>query len=119
MPTNQSMPFFQPRDKVPVPPKNAEVLTTCCDYCIVACGYKVYRWPADGPHGGLRKDQNALGRDFPIGPMQGNWLGPNQFTQALHNGKLHNIAIVADGDASVVNPNGSHSIRGGCIAQKV
>ena len=34
---------YIPEDKVPLPPKNADVLTTCCDYCIVACGYKVYR----------------------------------------------------------------------------
>jgi arsenite oxidase large subunit len=51
--------------------------------------------------------------------LQGNWLGPNQFTQALHNGRLHNIAIIADGDANVVNVGGDHSIRGGCLAQKV
>ncbi|MCP3902243.1 MAG: arsenate reductase (azurin) large subunit [Planctomycetes bacterium] len=119
MSANESLPFFEPRQQVPLPPKDAEVLTTCCDYCIVACGQKVYRWPAEGPHGGPKKSENALNRDYPLAGMEGNWLGPNQFTQAMHNGKLHNIAVVPDGDATVVNPGGNHSIRGGCIAQKV
>ena len=37
--------YYLPEDVSVLPPKHAEVLTTCCDYCIVACGYKVYRWP--------------------------------------------------------------------------
>ena len=116
---SESAPFYQPEDQVPLPPKSAEVITTCCDYCIVACGYKVYRWPAGSPNGGPKASQNALNRNYPLRPGQGGWIGPNQFTQANHNGKLHNIAIVADPDARVVNVGGGHSIRGGCIAQKV
>ena len=114
-----STPFFQPEDKTPLPPKDAEVLTTCCDYCIMACGYKVFRWPTTSPNGGPKKDQNALGMNFPLRPLQGGWVGPNQYTQAVHNGELHNIVVVADPKAKVVNPRGGHSIRGGCIAQKV
>ena len=114
-----STPFFQPEDKIPLPPKNAEVLTTCCDYCVMACGYKVYRWPASAPDGGPKASQNALNRNYPLGPLQGGWVGPNQFTQAVYNGKLYNLAVVADPDADVVNLGGGHSIRGGCIAQKV
>ncbi|MBT7290944.1 MAG: molybdopterin-dependent oxidoreductase, partial [Rhodospirillaceae bacterium] len=81
--------------------------------------YKVYRWPVDAPSGGPKKDQNALNRNYPLGPLQGGWVGPNQFTQAVYDGKLYNIAVVADPDADVVNVRGGHSIRGGCIAQKV
>jgi len=44
-------PYYVPASRVPLPPKDAEVFTTCCDYCIVACGYKVYRWPV-GREGG-------------------------------------------------------------------
>ena len=117
--TNNSTPFFQPEDKIPLPPKNAEVLTTCCDYCVMACGYKVYRWPANAPSGGPKKHQNALNLDYPLPPMQGGWVGPNQFTQAVYNGRLYNIAVVGDPDTDVVNTGGGHSIRGGCIAQKV
>lgn len=114
-----STPFFQPPDRVPLPPANAEVFTTCCDYCVVACGLKVYRWPAAGPHGGPKKHQNALKKDYPLPPLAGGWIGPNQITQATYRGKVYNIAVVGDPDAKVVNVGGTHSIRGGCIAQKV
>jgi len=85
----------------------------------MACGYKVYRWPASGPHGGPSRNENALNRNYPLLPLQGGWVGPNQFTQATYDGKLYNLAIVADPDSKAVNPGGAHSIRGGCIAQKV
>ena len=117
--SGDSTPYFQPEDRIPLPPKNADVLTTCCDYCVMACGYKVYRWPVGSPNGGPGKDENALGRNYPLAPLQGGWVGPNQFTQAVHDGQLHNIVVVADPDARVVNVGGDHSIRGGCIAQKV
>ncbi|RMF83760.1 MAG: arsenite oxidase large subunit, partial [Nitrospinota bacterium] len=113
-----STPFYQPTDKVPLPPPDAEVFTTACDYCIVACGYKVYRWPAHKPGGGPRARENAFGVDFPTGPF-GWWISPNQFNQVRANGKLYNIVIVPDHNSKVVNVNGDHSIRGGCIAQKV
>ena len=117
--TNNSTPYFQPEDKIPLPPKNADVLTTCCDYCVMACGLKVFRWPANDASGGPRKHQNALNRDYPLAPLEGGWVGPNQFTQATYNGRLYNIAVVGDPDIDVVNVGGGHSIRGGCIAQKV
>ena len=114
-----STPFYQPPDQVPLPPKNADVITTCCDYCSLACGFKVYRWPVGSPNGGPKKDQNALGLDYPLPSNQGGWVGPNQYTQAKWNGRLHNFAVVGDHETEVVNPGGGHSIRGGCIAQKV
>lgn len=117
--SQNSTPYFQPPDQVPLPPRNADVLTTCCDYCVVACGYKVYRWPVGTADGGPKKHQNALNKNYPLRPLEGGWVGPNQFTQAFHNGRLHNIAIVPDHESRVVNVGGDHSIRGGCIAQKV
>jgi arsenite oxidase large subunit len=90
--SQNSTPFYQPEDKIPLPPKDAEVFTTCCDYCVMACGYKVYRWPASGPHGGPKRNENALKRNYPLLPLQGGWVGPNQFTQATADGKLYNIA---------------------------
>ena len=119
MSAKDSKPFYQPADKVPLPPANADVLTTCCDYCIVGCGYKVYRWPAGGPNGGSKASQNALKKNFPLAPMEGGWISPNMVTQAMYKGKLHNIAVVPDLNAKVVNVGGTHSVRGGCIAQKV
>ena len=64
-----STPYYIPETNVPLPPKNAEVITTACDYCIVACGYKVYRWPvAVVSHPGPGPDAGApqvlpLGRE--------------------------------------------------------
>ena len=114
-----SQPFFQPEDQVPLPPKNADVITTCCDYCVMACGFKVYRWPVGAPSGGPKRSENALGLNYPLRPGQGGWVGPNQYTQGKWQGKMHHIAVVGDHKSRVVNVGGGHSIRGGCIAQKV
>ncbi len=108
---------YIPADKAPLPPKNAEVLTTCCDYCIVACGYKVYRWPVGSKDGGMKASENAFGVSFPTGPLQA-WVAPTQHNVVTHKGKLHNVVIIPDKDAKAVNIGGDSSIRGGCIAQK-
>ena len=112
-----SKPYYQPPDRVLLPPVDAEIFTTCCDYCIVACGYKVYRWPV-GKEGGPRASENALGLDFPVNPRSGAWISPNMHNVVTANGKPHNIIVIPDKDAEAVNPGGLHSIRGGCIAQK-
>jgi arsenite oxidase large subunit len=111
-------PVYQRDDRAPLPPKNAEVFTTCCDYCIVACGYKVYRWPVGEEFGGPAASDNAIGLDFPRPPLGGGWVSPNQHNVVTVDGKKHNVVVIPDPDATVVNPGGSHSIRGGCIAQK-
>lgn len=111
-------PYYLPEDKIPLPPPDADVITTCCDYCIVACGYKVYRWPV-GKEGGLKANENAFKKNFPVGPLAGRWVSPNQHNVVIANGKPHHIVIVADADIEAVNTTGDHSIRGGCIAQKV
>ena len=104
-------------DRVPLPPKDADVLTTACDYCTVACGYKVYRWPV-GKDGGPGAGQNALKSDFPHQNMMGAWISPAQHNVVSHKGKPHNVVIVPDKDAKVVNVGGNHSIRGGTLGQK-
>ena len=58
---------------VPLPPADAKVHTTVCDYCIVGCGYKVYTWP-EGNNGGTAAKDNALGVDFPVDEMSGQWI---------------------------------------------
>lgn len=102
---------------VPLPPKDADVLTTACDYCIVACGYKIYRWPV-GKEGGPSAEQNALNASFPVGKMSGQWVSPINHSIVMHKNKKHHVVIMADADAKVVNVDGNHSIRGGGIAQK-
>ena len=69
--------YYVPEDSVPLPPKHADQLTTACDYCIVACGYRVYRWPVGSGDGGLTAAENALGVDFPTHALQA-WVAPAQ-----------------------------------------
>ena len=105
-------------DHVPLPPPDANVVTTVCDYCIVGCGYKVYVWP-DGKEGGPQADQNAYGVDFPVEQLSGQWPTPNQHNHCLVDGKKHHVIVRPDADSTVVNIEGNHSIRGGCLAKKV
>ncbi|MGD9656094.1 MAG: arsenate reductase (azurin) large subunit [Methylocystis sp.] len=104
--------------RVPIPPKDAEVLTTACAYCTVACGYKVFRWPI-GKEGGPLASENALGVDFPsAGPLSA-WCSPNQHNIAFHRGQPHHVLVLPDHETDVVNVGGNHSIRGGTLALKV
>ncbi|MGO1117248.1 arsenate reductase (azurin) large subunit [Rhodovibrionaceae bacterium A322] len=110
--------YYIPETEVPLPPKDAEVLSTACDYCIVACGYKIYRWPVKGGKvGGPLADQNAFGVDFPVEPL-GPWVAPNQHNIVLHKGEPHHVVIIPDKDTQFVNTEGDSSIRGGAIAKK-
>lgn len=104
-------------DRIPLPPKDAEVLTTACDYCTIACGYKVYRWPV-GKEGGPQASQNALKADFPHQAMMTSWVSPAQYNVVTHKGQKHHVIVVPDKDATVVNVGGNHSIRGGTLGQK-
>ena len=110
-------PSYFPEDKVPLPPPDADVLTTACDYCVVACGYKVYRWPV-GREGGPAAGENAFGIDFPQNPLDGKWPSPNQPSVVSVNGRPHHVIVIPDADIQAVNLTGDHSIRGGAIAQK-
>lgn len=112
-------PYYVPEQSVPLPPPDAEVLSTACDYCVVACGYKVYRWPVrGGKNGGPKAEENAFKADFPVNPL-GPWVAPNQHNIVSHNGEPHHVVIIPDKDTDYVNPHGNSSIRGGAIAQKV
>jgi arsenite oxidase large subunit len=109
--------YYLPEDHVPLPPPDAKVSTTACDYCIVACGYKAYTWPL-GKEGGPRATQNALKVNFPAGTNTGKWISPNMHNVVFVEGRPHHVVVVPDGDAKVVNVGGNHSIRGGALAQK-
>ncbi len=106
------------KDAVPLPPKNADVLTTACAYCTIACGYKVYRWPV-GAEGGQTAEQNALGYDMGHADANGAWISPNQHQVGFYQGRPHHFAVLPDRDATVVNPDGNHSIRGGTLAGRI
>ena len=68
-----------------------------CHFCIVGCGYHVYKWDANR-EGGRAPDQNALGLDFRSQlPAQSIVMTP-----AMHNviagndGRKHNFMILPD-----------------------
>lgn len=111
-------PYEVDKQRVPLPPKGADVLTTACDYCVVGCGYKVIRWPVGLKEGGLKAGENGMGLDFPRPPGEGGWVSPNMHNIVSFNGKPHHVLIVPDWESTVVNIGGAHSIRGGAIAQK-
>ena len=109
--------YYLPEDQVLLPPKNADQLQTCCDYCVVACAYKVYRWPVGAPSGGQKAADNAFGIDFPSNVLQ-DWVAPAQHNVVMHKGRPHHIVITPDKSVKTVNTNGDSSMRGGLIAQK-
>jgi arsenite oxidase large subunit len=105
-------------DQIPIPPADADRITTACNYCIVACGYVAFRWPV-GTQGGPAAADNAFGWDFPHAAPTAPWVSPNQHNIVMHEGRPHHVVVVPDFDADVVNPQGNHSIRGGTLAQKL
>ena len=90
----------------------------CCEYCPVACGYKVYKWP-EGTEGGRGASENALGVDFPTGTLSGRWPSQNMHTVIEEDGQATNVIIIPDADSEVVNVGGTHSVRGGALAKKL
>lgn len=109
---------YVPQNSVPLPPVGANEVTTACDYCIVACGYRVYTWSVDVENGGPLAEENAMGINFPS-PIFGGWVSPNMHTIGKVQGEPHHIIVVPDFRADVVNRLGNHSIRGGSLAGKV
>ena len=99
----------------PLPPPNAQVVETVCQFCIVGCGYRVYKWPV-GKDGGPGPDQNAMAVDLreQQGP-DGDWISPNMHTVVKDKAGAFNVAIVPDKSCSV--NSGLASVRGGGLAQ--
>ncbi len=84
----------------------------------MACGYRVFTWPL-GSDGGPAAADNALGRDLPVGPLAGGWTTENMHTVVRVDGEERNCVVLPDPDATVVNPGGGHSVRGGALARKL
>jgi arsenite oxidase large subunit len=101
---------------VPLPPPDARRFSTVCQFCIVGCGYHVYKWPL-GRDGGPAPADNALGVDYrqPL-PALGDWISPLMHSQITdRDGRRYNIVIVPD-HACAVN-EGLASVRGAGLAQ--
>ena len=94
------MPEIQP---VPMPPLGAEEISTACDYCVVGCSYRVWRWKV-----------GAGGTANTAVP----WANPSQHNIVQWQGEPHHVLVLPDPQARAVNPMGNHSMRGGTLAQK-
>ncbi|RVT49577.1 arsenate reductase (azurin) large subunit [Rubrivivax albus] len=105
----------QIKDRIALPPKDAQKTNMTCHFCIVGCGYHVYKWDANR-EGGRAASQNALGVDFTrqVPPLQITMTKAMTNTVTDHSGKRWNIMIVPD-KACVVN-SGLSSTRGGKMA---
>jgi len=104
---------FSVNDRLPVPPVGCEEKNITCEFCIVGCGYKAYKWPV-GTQGNAKK--NALGVDLSVQqPTYGTWASPQMFnTVTDRDGSKHNIMVIPD--AKCVVNEGQNSARGGNMA---
>jgi arsenite oxidase large subunit len=102
--------------RVPLPPKNAKAFRTVCQFCIVGCGYQVFKWP-EGKDGSAAPDGNALGVDFrEPQSADGVWISPNMHTVVTDkDGSRHSVTIIPDRECAV--NSGMESVRGGGLAQ--
>ena len=102
--------------RVPIPPRSAQRFNTVCQFCIVGCGYRVYKWPL-ARSGGPAPEDNALGLDLrKQQPAMGTWISPNMHSVVTdRDGSRHHIAIVPDNSCRV--NEGLASVRGAGLAQ--
>ena len=103
------------KDRIALPPVNAQKTNMTCHFCIVGCGYHVYKWDSN-TEGGRAPDANALGLDFRKQlPAMAVIMTPAMTNQITDNdGKQYNIMIVPDKGCSV--NQGLSSTRGGKMA---
>lgn len=102
-------------DRIALPPADAERSNLVCHFCIVGCGYHVYKWPVNR-EGGRAPEQNALGLDFrrQVPPLQATMTQAMTSVIRDRDGAEHRVMIVPDKDC-VVN-QGQASTRGGQLA---
>lgn len=101
-----------------IPPVDAEELTSACAFCIVGCGYRIFRWPLDAKPGGLLAAENALGLDFPTRLPSMPWISPNMHNVVDVEGVPHHVVVLPDWEARVVNIGGDHTL-GGALARRL
>jgi len=102
--------------KAPIPPKNAHILRTPCEFCIVGCGYIAYKWPVgeDGDPNGNNIWNMNLAKQL---PAYSDWVSQHQHQRIKEqDNKEYNLVVIPDKDCFV--NKGLHSIRGGTLAAK-
>lgn len=104
------------KDRVALPPVGAKKTNLVCHFCIVGCGYHVYKWP-ENQEGGRAPNQNALGLNFrkQLPPLAVTMTPAMTNVITEHDGKRHNIMILPDKKCSV--NQGLSSTRGGQLAK--
>ena len=104
------------QDRVAHPPVSAKKSNLVFHFCIVGCGYHVYKWP-ENQEGGRAPNQNALGLDFrkQLPPLAVTMTPTRTDVITDHDGKRHNIMILPDKNCSV--NQGLSSTRGGQFAK--
>jgi arsenite oxidase large subunit len=103
-------------DRLPIPPKDAQVHNVVCHYCIVGCGYHALSWPVDR-QGGTAPGQNAFGTDLSQQQQAQTtaWFSPSMYNVVKQNGRDVHLVVKPDHDC-VVN-SGLGSVRGARIAE--
>lgn len=99
------------KDRIVLPPPDAQRTNLTCQFCIVGCGYHVYKWP-ENREGGRAPGQNALGLDFrsQLPPLSTIVSTPQQNVITDRDGRRYNVLVVPDQEC-VVNQGGG-SVRG-------
>jgi arsenite oxidase large subunit len=102
-------------DRIALPPKDAQKTNMACHFCIVGCGYHVYKWDAN-KEGGRPASENALNLDFTqqVPPMAVCMTKAMTNTITDKAGKRWNIMVVPDKECTV--NSGLSSTRGGRMA---
>lgn len=104
------------QDRITLPPVKAKKTNMVCHFCIVGCGYNVYKWP-ENKEGGKAPNQNALGVDFtkPVAPLALSMRPSMTNVVTDKDGTRHHVMIVPDKQC-VVN-EGLFSARGGKMGE--
>jgi arsenite oxidase large subunit len=98
-------------DRLPIPPKGANVRNVVCHYCIVGCGYHAITWDVN-TQGGPKPDQNLFGED--LSKQQGAeshaWFSPSMYNIVKQDGRDVHLVLMPDHNCEV--NSGLGSIRG-------
>ena len=110
------MAYKRNTDRLPIPPKDADVHNVVCHFCIVGCGYKAYTWPVN-KQGGPEPDQNAFGADLTQQQptLSEAWYAPSMYNIVKQNGRDVHMVVKPDFDCSV--NSGLASVRGARLGE--